>query len=225
MRPPPLSWCLLVKLRPPPPPCFTTYHSPPLRVDHLPPSLTVVSPFAICPPLVSLLCLSHLPPPFHLLLAHTCPPLTPTSYPFSLPPIISHHVYLLSPPPRQIFPHCAYHYSPSSASTSHSRATLPLCLYNSVPTSHRLRLSLLSSLCHVCPHGHPSTHLHIECANLPLPGHRPFTASCRFLQPSRQPPRLPANLTMNSQSRSRWQNAKASMSYRCRVDWGLPRSQ
>ena len=105
----------------------------------------------------------------------------------------------------------------------------PLCLLHlaRTPQSPRilpLAFALSLSLCHIHPHGLSSSHIHTEHVKSPLSDHRPFTTSCQVLQSSRRPPRLPASLTMNSPNRSKWQNEKASMSYRYRVDRGLSRS-
>jgi hypothetical protein len=106
----------------------------------------------------------------------------------------------------------------------------PLCLLHLARTLQSSRIlplafSLSLSLCHIHPHGLSSSHIHTEHAKSPLPDHRPFTTSCQVLQSSRRPPRLPASPTMSSPNRSKWQNEKASMSRRYRVDRGLSRSQ
>jgi hypothetical protein len=133
--------------------------------------------------------------------------------------------YSLSPPPRQISPIAP---TPAISPKPPHHHLVPLHLHPITPQRPRILSSTLSrspSLHHVCSHGHPSSHIHIEHAKSPPPSHHPFTTSCQFLQSSRQPLRIPTNLTMNSLNRSRWQNAKASTSYRCIVDWGLPQSQ
>jgi hypothetical protein len=193
---------------------------PPKTFYHLPLS----PPGAICLPLCHSLLPITSPLPSHHSQPCTCPPLTPASCPFLFIPLIFRHLFLLLQVthPSDVF----------SPFVNHVPPCLLLSPVSPPPGSHIS--GPMSSVTHIFPTTfplpHPSTWPLLissphQAVKSPLPGHRPFTASCYVLWSSRRLPRLLASLVMKSLSNSRWQNEKASTSFRSRVDRGLTRSQ
>jgi hypothetical protein len=161
---PPLSWHVLIN------------SDPPSEISHLLLSLSTFPPVKTC-------CISHTPFTFlcHTPIPHSFSHLRTSSshlqpcffhsssghIPLSLPPIISYQVLYRSPPSRQMVP-----ISPNVVTfplpPHHHPVTLHLC---PIPMQYACfplpALSWSPSIFHVYPHGHLSSHFHIDHTIVP----------------------------------------------------------